>query len=487
MAASSANGVIELFEKFLKILKEEQAFDQTDRPVIQSLHPEDLQKEISFSLDNEPASDQQIEDVIRQIIRRSVKTPSPHFHNELYEGLDEYGLVGSCLMETLNTSIDTYENAPVFTLIEKVVIQASLKLMGFPFRSDGIITPNDTVSIMYAMMAARGEACSLYPTNRQGLHLTSTPLSCFTSECGYHSVMTAAHWLGFGTENVYTVKTDKSGRMDVNNLKRVLKKASILRTQPFFLNVTAGTPVFGAIDPLRKIFDICQTYSLWLHARDCGPLMFSNIFRHRLRSIGRSCSVTWNPHNMLGAPYQCSMILIQSRDASVQSYLKTIIKDEKHYTFVSCLDTSAKSIQNSRKVDAMKFWLMWKAHGMSGLQQLVDKAMFCAKYLLLQIKKTDGFRSVLEKYDSTTVCFWYIPPSMRNAKETPTWWERIYIVTVEIRERLILDGSLMIDYASLPRSNLGNFFRIMVKCHPSSTLMSMDYILNQIEKAGADL
>ena len=76
---------------------------------------------------------------------------------------------------------------------------------------------------------------------------------------------------------------------------------------------------------------------------------------------------------------------------------------------------------------------------------------------------------------------------MRNAEETLTWWKRIYIITVEIKKRLILDGSLMIDYASLPQSNLGNFFRIVVKCYPLPTPTSMDYILNQIEKVGADL
>lgn len=44
MAASSTNDVIELLEKLLKILKEEQVFDQSgDRPVIQFLHPKDLQ------------------------------------------------------------------------------------------------------------------------------------------------------------------------------------------------------------------------------------------------------------------------------------------------------------------------------------------------------------------------------------------------------------------------------------------------------------
>jgi glutamate/tyrosine decarboxylase-like PLP-dependent enzyme len=41
---------------------------------------------------------------------------------------------------------------------------------------------------------------------------------------------------------------------------------------------------------------------------------------------------------------------------------------------------------------------MWKARGMSGLQQLVDNAMFYAEYFLNQIKETPGFRLVLPAY-----------------------------------------------------------------------------------------
>jgi len=44
MAASSTNGIIDLLEKFLKILKDEHALDRSgDQPVIQFHHPEDLQ------------------------------------------------------------------------------------------------------------------------------------------------------------------------------------------------------------------------------------------------------------------------------------------------------------------------------------------------------------------------------------------------------------------------------------------------------------
>jgi len=59
---------------------------------------------MSLSLEDNPASNKEIETVIRQTMQFSVKTFSPHFHNQLYAGVDEYGLIGSWLTDVLNTS-----------------------------------------------------------------------------------------------------------------------------------------------------------------------------------------------------------------------------------------------------------------------------------------------------------------------------------------------------------------------------------------------
>lgn len=88
--------------------------------------------------------------------------------------------------------------------MEKEVIKASLKLMGYPqsLRGEGIMTPDGNISTMYAMMLAKDKVLDLVKT--KGIY-GNPPLVCFTSNCGHYSIMTAAHWLGLGTENVYTV------------------------------------------------------------------------------------------------------------------------------------------------------------------------------------------------------------------------------------------------------------------------------------------
>ncbi|KAL6445952.1 hypothetical protein ACFW04_000967 [Cataglyphis niger] len=404
---SSTNNVVTMLENLLRILKEEHVFDRSgDQRVVQFAHPEVLQNEISFSLDKNPVEEKQLETLIRQIIQYSVKTSNPHFHNQLYGGVDEYGLVGSWLTDVLNTSQYTYEVAPVFTLIEHEVIKKSLQLVGYPSMplADGIMCPGGSIANMYAMMMAR---YMRFPeTKRSGISCFGKSLICLTSEDSHYSISKAANWLGIGIDNVCKVKTDEYGRMKVDDLKEIIKKMKNDGHLPFFLNATAGTTVLGAIDPLLEIAEICHSENIWLHV----------------------------------------------------------------------------------DVDAMKFWLMWKARGTIGLGLLVDNAMHCVEYFFKQIQETPGFRLVQSNYELCTICFWYIPSKMLGQPETSNWWKQLYNTTIEIKKRLTLRGSVMIGYTPLlHRQECGNFFRMVVTCQPPPTESSMDFVIKEIQEVALKL
>jgi hypothetical protein len=63
-----------------------------------------MQKKLPILLSELPETSENLEMAIRQIVRYSTKTCSPHFHNQLYAGVDKYGLAGSWLTDALNTS-----------------------------------------------------------------------------------------------------------------------------------------------------------------------------------------------------------------------------------------------------------------------------------------------------------------------------------------------------------------------------------------------
>ena len=95
----------------------------------------------------------------------------------------------------------TYEVAPVFTLLEREIIERALGLVGYPGmpEADGILSPGGSLSNMYGMVLARYK---YFPEAKRRGMSGLPPLALFTSEDGHYSITKGAHWLGLGTDNI---------------------------------------------------------------------------------------------------------------------------------------------------------------------------------------------------------------------------------------------------------------------------------------------
>uniref|UniRef100_A0A6Q2Z694 Glutamate decarboxylase like 1 n=1 Tax=Esox lucius TaxID=8010 RepID=A0A6Q2Z694_ESOLU len=447
-------------ESFLRdampIIMEEAVRKATDvkEKVCEWRSPEQLKEVLDLELRDGGEANPKILQRCRDAIRYSVKTGHPRFFNQLYAGLDPYSLVGRFITEALNPSLYTYEVAPVFILTEEAVLKKMIEIIGWTEGGDGLFSPGGSVSNMYAVNVARYQRCP----NVKELGLSAMPrLVMFTSEECHYSVAKAAAFLGIGTKNVY-------GAL------------------PFMVNATAGTTILGAFDPLEEIADICERHSLWMHVDACwgGAALMSNQHRHLLKGIHRADSVAWNPHKMLLAGLQCCafMDILQRCHSANASYL---FQQDKFYDI--SYDTGDKSIQCSRKPDAFKFWLMWKALGTKGLEERVDRALAMARYLAEEIKKREGFRLVMEP-EYANVCFWYIPPSLRSTPEGPEFWKRVHAVAPVVKERMMKKGSMLVGYQ--PHGDKVNFFRQII-ISPQVSREDMDFLLDEINTLGKDL
>lgn len=183
----------------------------------------------------------------------------------------------------------------------------------------------------------------------------------------------------------------------------------------------------------------------------------------------------------MGVPLQCSIFIVNQKgilhecNSSSATYL---FQQDKFYD--TSYDTGDKSLSCGRKVDAFKFWLMFKKHGMSGFEAMIDNAFDKADYFAGQLKARNGFE-LLVPNEYTNVCFLYIPEYLRNQSRDEGWWKRMSKVTAYIKERMVMNGNLMIGYSPLVSKNFGNFFRMVVTCQPLATYESMDFVLNEIE------
>ncbi|XP_038642244.1 cysteine sulfinic acid decarboxylase [Scyliorhinus canicula] len=395
-----------------------------DEKVCEWKEPEELQDLLDLDLVDAGEAPEKLLERCQDIIRYSVKTVHPRFYNQLFAGLDHHSLVGRYITETLNTSQYTYEIAPVFVLMEEVVLKKLCALIGWQC-GDGIFCPGGSMSNMYAMNLARYK---IFPEVKKRGLWDMPRLVVFTSEECHYSMMKGAALQGLGTDNVYVVKTDERGRMIPKELEKEISAAKSKGVVPLMVCATSGTTVFGAFDSLPEIADICEKFGVWLHVDAAwgGSILISRKHRYLLTGIERADSVAWNPHKMLQAGLQCAALLLKDNTDLMKNchaaYAKYLFQPDKFYNV--CFDTGDKSLQCGRKVDCLKLWLMWKAIGTRGLEERIDRAFACTRYLVNEMKEREGFQLVMEP-QGVNVCFWYIPSSLRGKEQTPDFWQNV--------------------------------------------------------------
>ncbi|XP_023340138.1 cysteine sulfinic acid decarboxylase isoform X1 [Eurytemora carolleeae] len=457
--------------------------------VVEFKHPKDLENILPLNIERDGVEDSNLDELCQKIVDLSVKTCHPYFFNQLYHGVDEYGLAATWLSEALNTNNHTFEVSPAFMVIEQALIKYITNLFGWGDQADGIFSPGGSISNMYGMVLARQNK---YPDLKTTGLFGQKPLVAFTSEESHYSIKKGASWLGIGMDNVIKVETDQGGNMKPEALEAAILKSKSENKEPFFVNATSGSTVTGAYDDLEKIQKVCTKHQVWLHVDACwgGSVIFSKKRRHLMKGSELVDSIAWNPHKMIGAPLQTSPFITRHKGLLHQanSANATYLFQQDKFYDVS-YDTGDKSIQCGRKVDGFKFWFMLKARGEEYIEEMVDNAFNMADYLQTQVQARENFRLVpaFENRKCTNVGFWYIPEKLRGQDETAEWWEEVGKVAPKIKEKMITDGTMMIGYQPLPFKNYKNFFRMVIHAVPRPNTEHMDYVLDQIEDIGNTL
>ncbi|GLH15075.1 Glutamate decarboxylase [Gryllus bimaculatus] len=476
----------DFFREALEVLVQQAVFQGTarDSKVLEWRSPEQMGALVDLQVRDAPVDHDQLIQYVKDIIKYSVKTGHPYFVNQLFSSVDPYGLVGQWLGDALNPSVYTYEVSPVFTLMEETVLRQMRRIVGFADgRGDGIFCPGGSIANGYAISCARFHAAPHVKT--KGLHGLPR-MVLFTSEDAHYSIKKLASFLGLGSDNVLMVKCDSNGKMDSVHLEQLVLQAQEEGALPFMVSATAGTTVIGAFDPIPAIADICKKYNMWLHVDAAwgGGALMSRKYKHLLEGIERADSVTWNPHKLLTAPQQCSTFLTKHEtvlSACHSASAQYLFQKDKFYD--TQYDTGDKHIQCGRRADVLKFWFMWKAKGTLGLEQHIDTVFDNAEYFTQQIKKTEGFRLLMEP-QCTNICFWYIPPSLRGQEDREDFNDLLHKVAPKIKERMMKTGSMMVTYQ--PLRGLPNFFRLVLQ-NSGLNHDDMDFIIQEIQNLGRDL
>lgn len=323
--------------------------------------------------------------------------------------VDINAVAAESVLAAVNTSVDTYDQSRMGTLIERRVIEWVAGKVGFG-HGDGVFTSGGTQSNVQALYLARELALAGttgWVRNRQQerLVLLATAESHF-------SIARAARLLGLSDDAVVTVSTDDDGRMSPESLQSRLREVDLQGRSPLAVVATAGSTDRGVVDDLREISSICRQAGVRLHvdaAYGCG-LLVSQQHLHLVDGIEDADSVTLDFHKTFFQPVSSSALIVRdSRDFAAGAwhadYLNPADADEPNQV--------DKSLQTTRRFDALKLFLTLRSTGPARIGRSMDAVVGLTREVHRWVTRHAELR-LLSATDLSTVLFRWQPEGVSD-------------------------------------------------------------------------
>jgi L-2,4-diaminobutyrate decarboxylase len=236
--------------------------------------------------------------------------------------------------------------------------------------------------------------------------------------------------------------------MDVSALRSLIDADLKAGNIPFLIVGTVGTTDFGSIDPLEELAALAREHNMWLHADAAygSGVIMSRKYSDRVKALALCDSITVDFHKMFLMPISCSAVLL--KDGSTfealtihADYLNREEDEEDGYT--NLVD---KSLQTTRRFDALKVWTSFQVRGRDGWSKLIETSMENAQYFYNQLKEDPDFAVVTEP-EISSVVFRYCGNTGAAANAVPAApaeLEKLDEINKKVRRNLIHEHGTII-------------------------------------------
>ena len=282
-------------------------------------------------------------------------------------------LLGEAVLSAVNSSLDTWDQSAGGTLIERRLIDWTADRIGLGERRRRHLHQRrhaSPTSRPCCSPATRPAAAALSATSaadaRRATPTILPRLRILTSECSHFSIEKSATLLGLGAEAVIAVPCDEN-QADAH---RRAGRANSTRCRrdglvPMAVVATAGTTDFGCIDPLPEIADLCDRARRLDARRRRLRLRPAGLPPPRTCSTGieRADSVTVDYHKSFFQPVSSSAVLVRDRATLRHVTYHADYLNPRRMVEKRIPNQVDKSIQTTRRFDALKLWLTLRIMG----------------------------------------------------------------------------------------------------------------------------
>ncbi|WP_306352724.1 pyridoxal phosphate-dependent decarboxylase family protein [Flavobacterium sp. '19STA2R22 D10 B1'] len=380
------------------------------------------------------------------------------------------------MISAINSSLDTWDQSAGGTFIEQKLIQWTANEIGYDATSDGIFTSGGSQSNLMGLLLARDHYAIEHLNHnikKEGLPVEASRFRIFVSETGHFSIQKSASLLGLGEQAIVKVKTDHSFRMNSILLEDAIQREIQLGNIPIAVVATAGTTDFGNVDPLPAIGNLAQKYKMWFHvdaAYGCG-LLLSDKHRHLINGIENANSVTVDYHKSFFQPVSSSAFIVKDKRyfgliTHYADYLNPKDQDDNGIP-----NQVNKSIQTTRRFDALKLWFTLRTMGKQELGKYIDKIIATSQLVAREIELDNHFE-LLNHTDLSALVFRYSACPFKSFD--------LNNINQHIKAQLYNNGHALVAGTKVN----GQFYLKFTILNPLTQLSDIQYILNLIKKYG---
>lgn len=386
------------------------------------------------------------------------------------------------LASASNASLDTYDSGPSAIAVERWLINGLAKLARLGEHADGVLTPGGSMSNLLGLLLARDAAAHHrgVDARRDGVAALPGPV-VFCSELAHFSVHRACAALGLGEDAVRPLPVDARRRLRADVLDAELRALGDACT-PVAVIATAGTTDFGTIDPLPSLAEVCAEHGTWLHvdaAYGFGAL-FSDRLAPLLAGIELADSITLDLHKVGWQPAAASVLLVSDLGAfraldRTVAYLNPA--DDAGAGYDGLL---GRSLQTTRRPDAVKVAATLLAYGRRGLGEMVDICHDLAVHAQHRIAAEPELE-LLSTAELTTVVFRYRVDGA-DAR-------RLDRLNGALRRRLLESGTALIGRTSVRTLGPDAHETVCLKftlLNPTATPADIDDLVDAVLRAGRE-
>lgn len=332
-----------------------------------------------------------LDHLVEIFLNPSLKVHHPHSLAHLHCPTMVASQIAEVLINATNQSMDSWDQSPAGSIMEEHLINWLRQKAGYGEGTSGVFTSGGTQSNLMGVLLARdwaiannwkNEDDSEWSVQRDGIPADAMKkVKVVCSENAHFSVQKNMAMMGMGFQSVVTVPSNANAQMDLTALEATLKQLKNEGKITACIVATAGTTDAGAIDDLKAIRKLADEYSAWLHVDAAwgGALLLSKDYRHFLDGIELTDSITLDFHKHFFQTISCGAFLLKDpanyRFIDYKADYLNSEYDEAH----GVPNLVAKSLQTTRRFDALKLWFTVEALGEDLYASMIDHGVKLTK------------------------------------------------------------------------------------------------------------